>query len=143
MEKYIKEIIKLSNKAGEKQCVPVGAIIVENGKIISKGFNKKEKSNNPLDHAEIIAIKKACKKKKNWRLDKCTLYVTMIPCEMCMSVICESRIKKIKYLIDNKEEKIRKHKHIENIIIDKVYEQTYEEEYIGILKNFFKEKRTK
>ncbi len=143
MNKYYEKLLKLSKKAERKNCVPVGAIIVENKKIISCGYNKKTVTNNPLDHAEIIAIKKACKKKKNWRLENCTLYVTMEPCNMCRTVIQEVRIKNIKYLIKNNEERYRKDKQIENTKIEKINEQMYENQYLKILQNFFKEKRTK
>ena len=93
-EYYMKIAIKQANKALKYNEVPVGAIIVKNNKIIAKAYNKKEKSNDSTKHAEIIAISKACKKFKNWRLDDCILYVTMEPCMMCSGAIEQSRIKK-------------------------------------------------
>jgi tRNA(adenine34) deaminase len=83
--------------------VPVGAVIVKNNKIISKAYNKKEKTKNVTKHAEIIAISKACKKIKNWRLDECEIYVTMEPCMMCCGAIEQSRIKKIIYGVKNEK----------------------------------------
>ena len=98
-----KVLFKLLNKAIKKDCVPVSAIVIKNQKIIAKGYNLKEKTNNPLDHAEIIAIKKASKKLKTWKLNDCELYVTMKPCKMCEDIIKETRIKKVYFLCDNKK----------------------------------------
>lgn len=142
-EKEYKEIKKLCEKALKIKCVPVGAVVTLNGKIIGKGYNKKEKTNNPLDHAEIIAIKRATKKIKSWKLNNCKLIVSMIPCEMCKKVIFESRIKQIFYIVDNKNEKNKALKDEKNINFQKVNEQTYEEENIRMLKNFFSKKRVK
>ena len=100
-EYYMNLAIVQSKKALKKNEVPVGAIIVKNNKVISKGYNKKEQKNNAIKHAEIIAIEKACKKLKNWRLEDCILYVTMEPCMMCCGAIEQSRIKKIVYAIEN------------------------------------------
>ena len=86
---------KQAMKAFEIDEVPVGAVIVKNGKIIARAYNKKEKDNNPLGHAEIIAINKACKKLKSWRLLDCDLYVTLEPCPMCAGAIINSRIKRV------------------------------------------------
>jgi len=83
---------KKSLKLGE---VPVGAVVVKDGTIIGRGFNKKETLNDPTAHAEIIAIKEACKSTNNWRLDNCSIYVTMEPCPMCAGAIAEAKIKKV------------------------------------------------
>ncbi|MGB9680102.1 MAG: nucleoside deaminase [Thermoanaerobacteraceae bacterium] len=83
---------KKSLKLGE---VPVGAVVVKDGTIIGRGFNKKETLNDPTAHAEIIAIKEACKATNNWRLDNCSIYVTMEPCPMCAGAIAEAKIKKV------------------------------------------------
>ena len=96
-EYYIQIAIKEAKKAKKKKEVPVGAVIVKNNKIISKAHNKKEKLKNCTKHAEIIAISKAWKKLKNWRLDDCEIYITMEPCMMCCGAIEQSRIKKIVY----------------------------------------------
>lgn len=100
---YMKIAIKEAEKALKNGEMPVGAVVVKNNKVIGKGYNKKEKTKNALMHAEIIAIQKACKKNKDWRLNECELYVTMEPCTMCIGAIVESRIKKIYYGVENKK----------------------------------------
>jgi len=100
-EYYMQIAIKQAKKALKYNEVPVGAVIVKNNKIISKAFNKKEKYKDTTKHAEIIAISKACKKLKNWRLEDCEIYVTMEPCMMCSGAIEQSRIKKIIYGVKN------------------------------------------
>ena len=103
--KIIKELIKLSNKALKKKEVPVSAIITCNDKIIAKAYNKREKKNNVLGHAEIICIRKATKKLKNWKLTKCNLYVSLKPCSMCQEVIKQARIENVFYLLEKPEYK--------------------------------------
>lgn len=104
MEKYINEVIKMANKAKKKKEVPVGALIVLNGKIIAKAYNMKNKSKKVTRHAEIIAIEKANKKFKTWRLDNCIIFVTLEPCMMCAGAIVESRIKKVYCLLKRENE---------------------------------------
>lgn len=82
-------------KARDEDEVPVGAVIVKDGKIIARAHNKKEKNNDPMGHAEILCIKKACKKVNDWYLKDCELYVTLEPCVMCAGAIINSRIKKV------------------------------------------------
>lgn len=94
-EYYMELAILQAKKAYKLNEVPVGAIIVKDGKVISKAYNKKEKDNVSIRHAEIIAIEKACKKLNSWRLDSCVLYTTLEPCMMCMGAIIESRITKV------------------------------------------------
>lgn len=94
-EKFMKEALKEAKKAYKKLEVPVGVVIVKNGKIISRACNQKEEKNSPIKHAEIIAIEKACKKLNNWRLNECEMYVTLEPCAMCAGAIINSRINKI------------------------------------------------
>ena len=142
-QKEYEEIKKLCNKALKIDCVPVGAIVVLNEKIIGKGFNKKEKTNNPLDHAEIIAIKNATKKIKSWNLSNCKLIVSMVPCEMCKNVIFEARIKQIFYIVDNENEKNKFLKNEKDIKFQKVSEHMYEYECVSMLKDFFSKKRVK
>lgn len=96
-EKYMIEALKEAKKAYKKKEVPIGAIIVRNDKIIARAYNRKEKTQVAIQHAEILAIIKACKKMKNWRLLDCTLYVTVEPCMMCCGAVIQSRIKKIVY----------------------------------------------
>lgn len=103
MEKFMNIALKEALKAYRSNDVPIGCIIVKNDRIISKAYNKKEKNNDPTAHAEIIAIKRACKKLKNWRLLDCEIYSTMEPCEMCFNAIKQARIKKIVYGIENKQ----------------------------------------
>ena len=138
---YYKKLINLANKAKKNNCIPIGAIVVKQNKIISSAFNKRHKTNNILDHAEIIAIKKANKKLKNWNLSECELYVTMIPCDMCMSVINETRIKRVYYILDNKDYQNRKQNEKENIQFSKVIDVN--NEYSKMLKKFFKKLREK
>ena len=94
-EKFMKIALQQAVKAAKINEVPIGAVIVMNNKIISKGYNKRECKKNALLHAEIIAIEKACKKLKSWRLSDCELYVTLEPCPMCMGAIINSRISKV------------------------------------------------
>jgi len=140
---YIDVILKLANKAKNKKCVPVGAIVVKDNKIVGKGYNKKEITNNPIDHAEIIAIRKAAKKLKSWKLNDCTLYVSMIPCTMCKSVINEVRIKNVKYILDNTKEKYKNEKSNSELNLDKIGEVNSEKVYSEILRDFFALKRKK
>lgn len=100
-----KELNKLLNKALKKSEVPVAALIVKDNKIISKAYNKRNSTKNPLKHAEILAILGAVKKIKDWRLDECEMYVTLEPCHMCREIIKESRIKKVYYYTE-KDKKI-------------------------------------
>ena len=92
--------LKEAQKAYNKMDVPVGCVIVYNGKIIARGYNKREKDQNVIKHAEIEAIDKACKTLKSWRLNDCTIYTTLFPCPMCASAIQQSRICKLVYLND-------------------------------------------
>ena len=79
--------------AYKKNEVPIGAVIVKDGKVIAEGYNKREKKQNALFHAEIVAINKACKKLKSWRLDDCDIYITLEPCLMCFGAILNARLK--------------------------------------------------
>lgn len=97
MNKYMEIAYKEALKCKKTEDVPVGAVIVENNRIISKGHNTREKTKSIIGHAEINAVEKACKAKKTWHLDNCILYVTLEPCDMCLEVIKQSRIKTIYY----------------------------------------------
>ena len=88
---------KQANKALLIDEVPVGAIIVKDNKVIASAYNIKEKLNDPTAHAEILAIKKACKKLNSWHLDDCVMYVTLEPCSMCAGAILQARIKTVIY----------------------------------------------
>ena len=91
MDRALKQA-QLAYKKGE---VPVGAVVVKDGEIISRGYNLRENTNDPTAHAELIAMKKASKKLDSWRLTGCTLYVTLEPCPMCSGVIVNSRIDRV------------------------------------------------
>ena len=90
---YMKKAIKIAKTSGGD--IPIGAVIVKDGKVIAKAVNKREKKQNAVNHAEIIAIQKANKKLKNWRLNNCEMYVTLEPCPMCASAILQARISKL------------------------------------------------
>ena len=93
--KFIKSALKEADKAQKKDEVPIGAVLVLDGKIIARGHNRIEQTNVATRHAEIEAIEKACKKLKSWRLDGATLYVTLEPCPMCAGAIVNARIKRV------------------------------------------------
>ena len=94
-EYFMKEALKEEKKAYKKLEVPVGAVIVKNGKIIARAYNNKEEKKSSIKHAEINAIEKASKKLDNWRLNGCEMYVTLEPCPMCAGAILNSRIQKL------------------------------------------------
>ena len=94
-EKYMKAAIKQAKKAYALDEVPIGCVIVQNDKIIARGYNRRNTDKNTLAHAEISAIKKASRKTGDWRLEDCTMYVTLEPCQMCAGAIVQSRIKKV------------------------------------------------
>ncbi len=91
-EKYMKEAIRQAKKAYALGEVPIGCVIVYQDKIIGRGYNRRNTDKNTLSHAEITAINKASKKMKDWRLEECTLYVTLEPCQMCAGAIVQARI---------------------------------------------------
>ena len=95
--RFMKEAIKEAKKAELIDEVPIGCVVVKDGKILSRGHNVRETKNNPIGHAEIIAITKASKKLNSWRLDGCDIYITLEPCIMCSGAIIQSRIKTIYY----------------------------------------------
>lgn len=93
--KYMKAALKEARKAEALEEVPIGCVIVQNGKIIARGYNRRNTDKNTLAHAEIAAIRKASKKTGDWRLEDCTMYVTLEPCQMCAGAIVQSRMKKV------------------------------------------------
>ncbi len=139
-EKYMMLAINEAKKAYKKNDVPIGCVIIKDGRIISKAHNKKEIKKNAIMHAEIIAIAKACKKLKTWHLDDCVLYTTVEPCMMCTGAIIQSRIKKIYYSISNKSFGELENYHLKN---KKIFIQNniLNEESKKLLQQFFKEKR--
>jgi len=94
-EKYMKQAIKQARKAYENGDVPIGCVIVHDGRIIARGYNRRNKDGQVLAHAELIAIKKASKLLGDWRLEECTMYVTLEPCQMCAGAIVQARIPKV------------------------------------------------
>jgi len=94
-EKYMLEAIKEAKKAYKIDEVPIGCVIVYQGEIIARDYNRRNKEGSVLAHAEIRAIRKACKKLNDWRLEGCTMYVTVEPCPMCSGAILQSRMTKV------------------------------------------------
>ena len=94
-EKYMKAALREAKKAYKLDEVPIGCVIVQNNKIIARGYNRRNTDKNTLAHAEIAAIKKASKKTGDWRLEDCTMYVTLEPCQMCAGAIVQSRLGKV------------------------------------------------
>lgn len=100
-EKYMKAALRLAKKSAEEGEVPVGCVIVCDGKIVGRGRNRREVKKSALSHAEIEAIGKACKKLGGWRLHRCDLYVTLEPCPMCAGAIINARVKTVYYGADD------------------------------------------
>ena len=94
-EKYMREAIRQAKKAYKLDETPIGCVIVHDGRIIGRGYNRRNTDKSPLAHAEITAIKKASKKLGDWRLEECTLYVTLEPCQMCAGAIIQSRVTRV------------------------------------------------
>lgn len=94
-ERYMKEALKQAKKAYALKEVPIGCVIVHDDKIIARGYNRRNTDKNTLSHAEILAIKKASKKMGDWRLEDCTLYVTLEPCQMCAGAIVQARVSRV------------------------------------------------
>ena len=147
-DKYLKQLIKLAKKASKKKEVPISAIIVKDGKIIARGHNLKETKTDTTNHAEIIAIRKASKKLKSWRLTGCTMYVTLEPCTMCAGALIQARLDKV--VIGTMDEKTGACGSVLNVLKDYKFNHIVQTEY-GILENecrqiiqkFFKELRKK
>ncbi|NLK78303.1 MAG: nucleoside deaminase [Clostridiales bacterium] len=94
-EKFMKAAIREAKKAEKLEEVPIGCVIVYNDKIIARGYNRRNTDKNTLAHAELLAIKKASKKLGDWRLEGCTMYVTLEPCQMCAGAIVQARMDKV------------------------------------------------
>ena len=142
-EKFMKEALKEAKKAYDKLEVPVGAVIVKDGKIIARAHNLKETKYDTTKHAEILAIQKASKKLKTWRLLDCEMYVTLEPCSMCAGALINSRIKKL--YIGTMDEKTGAAGSVLNLFEDYTFNHKVEvekgimkEESESLLKDFFK-----
>ena len=146
MSKFMEEAIKEAKKAALEEEVPIGAVIVLNGKIISRGRNCRQKSQNAIKHAEIVAIEKACKKLGSWRLEDAEIYVTLEPCPMCAGAIANARIKKLVFACHEKtaEDGLCKAILTSDRLNHKVEMELEEnEEAAKMLTNFFKKKRVR
>ena len=135
-DKFMDLAMKEALKAYKKGNTPVGAVIVKDNKVIAKAHNQKNTSNIAVDHAEILVIRKTCKKLNSWRLNDCTMYVTLEPCQMCYGAIKEARISKVVYILKSKYNELMENS--DNLVI-KTYKT--DSEYLKILKGFFKEIR--
>lgn len=145
-EQFMKEALKEAKKAYNKLEIPVGAIIVKDGKIIARAHNIKEEKQDTTKHAEIIAIQKASKKLETWRLNDCEMYVTLEPCAMCAGAIIQARLKKL--YIGTMDQKTGACGSVLNLLQDFKFNHIVEletgilkEDCEQILKNFFKELR--
>lgn len=132
-------LMENTNKSLENNDVPVGAVIVKDGKVLAFGCNTREKDQNVLGHAEINAILEAQKILNNWNLSGCDLYVTLVPCSMCLEIIKQSRIDNIYYLLDKPASK----KEFYKTKMQKINDASYENKYADILSDFFKKLREK
>ncbi len=147
-EKYMKEALKQAQKAYKKGEIPVGAVIVKEHKIIARAYNEKEYKLDTTKHAEILAIQKASKKLKSWRLQDCDMYVTLEPCSMCAGALIQARIRKL--YIGTMDKKTGACGSVLNLLEDYTFNHKLEVEKgilqkdcENILKNFFKEIREK
>ena len=147
-EKFMKEALKEAKKAYDKLEVPVGAVIVKNGKVIARSHNLKETKKDTTKHAEILVIEKASKKLGAWRLLDCDMYVTLEPCSMCAGAIINARIKKL--YIGTLDDKTGAAGSVLNLFEDykfnhnvKLEKGILEKECEKILKEFFKDLRKK
>lgn len=131
MTNFMQIAIDEAYKAARKGEVPIGAVIVCDGKIIAKAHNVRERKKNALAHAEVLCIAKACKRLRSWRLDTCVMYVTLEPCAMCMGALVNARIKKVYFGAKSESDLNWK---VET-------EQDLHEECSEILKRFFSSKR--
>lgn len=145
-EYYMRQALKEAEKAYKKLEIPVGAIIVKDGKIIARAHNQKETKTDTTKHAEILAIQKASKKLNSWRLLDCEMYVTLEPCTMCAGAMINARIKKVH--IGTMDEKTGAAGSVLNLFEDykfnhivQVEKGILKQECEDILKKFFKELR--
>ncbi|MEG0329496.1 MAG: tRNA adenosine(34) deaminase TadA [Longicatena sp.] len=145
-EKYMKEALKEANKALLIDEVPIGCVIVKNDKIIARAHNLRETKQQSINHAEILAIQKACKKIDSWRLEDCSIYVTLEPCAMCAGAILQSRIDTVIFgALDPKggciESCIQMYEYPGFNHYPKVITGIMREECSNLISNFFRNKR--
>lgn len=147
-EKYMSEALKQAKKAYALDEVPIGCVIVYDNKIIARGYNRRNTDKTTLAHAEITAIKKACKKLGDWRLEECTMYITLEPCPMCAGAIVQARIPKV--IVGSMNAKAGCAGSVLNLLNESRFNHqvefvngVMEEECTGMLQSFFKELRSK
>lgn len=147
-EKYMKEAIKQAKRAFKQDEVPIGCVIVQDGKIIARAYNKRNMKRNPLAHAEIMAINKAAKVTGDWRLEDCVMYITLEPCQMCAGAIVQARIPKV--VIGSMNPKAGCAGSILNLLQVQAFNHqvelvkgVMEKECTGMLQDFFKQLRDK
>ena len=150
MSKFMKAAIVQAKKAYALGEVPIGCVIVKDNQIIARGYNRRSIDHNTLAHAEMIAIKKACKKLGDWRLEDCTMYITLEPCPRCAGAIVQARIKNIVIGAMNAKAgcagsildlmHIQRFNHqVDTLLLD----GEIHEECVELLKDFFRELRQK
>lgn len=142
----MKAALKCAQKGLEEGEVPIGAVVVCNGKIVSRGRNRRTKRQIATAHAEVEAIEKACKKLKSWRIPECEIYVTLEPCPMCMGAMLNARIKKVYFgAYEAKGRSLTPELANANLVnhVIEVEGGVMEEECSQILSTFFKEMRTR
>ncbi len=146
--KFMRVAIKQALKAEELDEVPIGACIVKDGKVIAKAHNKMEKLQDATAHAEVLAIQKACRKLKSWRLDGADIYVTIEPCAMCAGAIVNARIANVYFGAFESKSGCAVSKY--NVLSDSGLNHTTcflggieEEKCKNLIKNYFKQKRMK
>lgn len=147
-EKFMKEAIKQAKKAEAIDEVPIGCVIVHEGKIIARGYNKRNTMKTTLAHAELLAIRKACKKLGDWRVENCMMYITLEPCQMCAGAIVQARIPRV--VIGAMNKKAGCAGSILNMLEMKEFNHqvqvtrgVLEEECSRMMRDFFKEMRKK
>lgn len=147
-EKYMKEAIKQAKKAAAIEEVPIGCVIVYDGKIIARGYNQRNKKKSTLAHAEILAIQKATKILGDWRLEGCTMYITLEPCPMCAGAIVQARVDRV--VIGSMNAKAGCAGSVTNLLqMDgfnhrvEITEDVLHDECSSMLSEFFKELRAK
>ena len=144
----MKEAIRQAKKARALEEVPIGCVIVSDGKIIARGYNRRNTDKNTLSHAELNAIRKASKKLGDWRLEGCTMYVTLEPCQMCAGAIVQARIPEV--IIGCMNPKAGCAGSIYNLLQEpafnhqvSLFKGVLEEECSQMLKDFFRSLRTR
>ena len=144
--KFMRAAIARAKKGQKKGEVPVGAVIVADGKVVSSGYNRRTETQTALSHAEMYAIDRACKKFKSWRLPECDLYVTLEPCPMCMGAALNARVRKIYFGAYEQKGRTMTKELAESNLLNHTLEVeggVLEEECSALLTGFFREMRQK